>query len=87
MPMIMNRIAAALICAATGAPSLAATGAEQARWYVLRGEKTGDCWTAKVAVIAGQLATGSALAAGGPYETEAEAEVRLEELRLAATCR
>lgn len=82
--------AAALALSAALPPVALAQGtahAEAAKWFVLRGATTGDCWTAKLIVMNGQYASGSARIAGGPYATEAEAEARIQALKDAATCR
>jgi len=61
--------------------------ASEAKWFVLRQDTASNCWTAKLIRIGGAVATGSALIAGGPYDTEAEALSRMSDFVANGTCR
>ena len=66
---------AALAGSAAGFAEAQAASASP-KWFVLRTEQGDSCWTGKLIVIAGQYARGSALIAGGPYDSEDEAKAR-----------
>ena len=57
-----------------------------AKWFVLRGQNGFQCWTARVIKVSGEYATGTAMIAGGPFETEEEAKQWLAQLAERATC-
>lgn len=80
-------LAAALLAAAVLAPAPATAQADTGKWVVLRIKHGSQCWTARVIRIGGEYATGSALIAGGPYDTEEQARQRLAELAQRGTCR
>lgn len=57
------------------------------KWFVLRGAHSSQCWTARLIQVSGQYASGSALIAGGPFNSEEQAKARLAELTDRGTCR
>lgn len=63
-----------------------AQAAEDAKWFVLRHDQTGDCWTALLIEINGDYRHEFAQKAGGPYDTKAEALRREKDLEQKGTC-
>jgi hypothetical protein len=59
---------------------------DQARWFVLRNHEVGNCWTATLIQIDGQYINTFEQKAGGPYDTEQQALVRLQALSDEGTC-
>ena len=65
------------ISLSTGFPIRSSLAQENAKWFVLRHDQTGSCWTALLIEIQGSYRHAFAQKAGGPYETESEARMRL----------
>ena len=59
---------------------------EAARWFVLREGQTGYCRPALLIHMDGVYQHGASLLAGGPYETQAQAMARLQQLIDTRTC-
>jgi hypothetical protein len=53
---------------------------EAPRWFVLRDGQTGYCRPALLIRIDGVYQHGASLLAGGPYQTQAQATARLQQL-------
>jgi len=94
LPKTLTRTAMALGLAAlvagaqaAAAPSSADSNSETAKWFVLHEHRTANCWTGKLIRIGGAYAPGSALIAGGPFESKAAAQSRLAALQESGTCR
>lgn len=60
---------------------------ENAKWFVVRNDSTGDCWSAMLIQINGEYAHGFAQLAGGPYDTKEDALAREKQLEQNGTCR
>jgi hypothetical protein len=63
-----------------------AFAADQGKWFVLRNQELGSCWTAVVIRIDGQYINTFERKAGGPYDTEEQALARLQVLNDQGTC-
>lgn len=63
-----------------------ASAQEDAKWFVLRHDTTGNCWTALLMRIEGSYRHAFAQTAAGPYETKREAREREEQLEQEGTC-
>jgi hypothetical protein len=85
----MNRIFALsmIAAAAVAAPALARAAGEDAKWFVLRQDSGATCWTARLISVNGEYASGTAQKAGGPFDTQTEAEARVADLRTRGVCR
>jgi hypothetical protein len=59
---------------------------ESAKWFVLRHDKTGNCWTALLISIGGDYRHEFAQKAGGPYENKLEARKSEEKLEKQGDC-
>lgn len=70
----------------TGLPISPLSAQEDAKWFVLRHDETGNCWAALLIEIQGSYRHEFAQKAGGPYETKAEARKREEELEKEGVC-
>lgn len=79
-------ILAAALLGLTAGQAPRAVAAEDGKWFVLRNPNGSQCWTAVVIQVSGQYATGSALIAGGPYDSREKAEQRLADLAVRGTC-
>jgi len=73
----------ALGSALSASPAIAQ---ESAKWFVLRHDQTGSCWTALLISIAGDYRHAFAQKAGGPYDSKAEALKREKELETKGVC-
>jgi hypothetical protein len=69
-----------------GLPISPSSAQEDAKWFVLRHDQTGNCWTALLIEIQGSYRHAFAQKAGGPYETKLEARKREEQLEKEGTC-
>jgi hypothetical protein len=68
-------------------PALGEGEPGEGKWFVLRSPNASLCWTARLIQVSGQYASGSALIAGGPFDSEDQARARLAELADRGTCR
>lgn len=59
---------------------------ENAKWFVLRHDTSGACWTGMLIEVDGAYRHEFAQTAGGPYDTKAEALKREQELEDEAVC-
>ncbi|TYC55762.1 hypothetical protein FMN50_12085 [Rhodobacterales bacterium] len=59
---------------------------ENAKWFVLKHEKSGECWTGLLIEIDGEYRHEFALTAGGPFDTKDEALEREKQLENVAVC-
>lgn len=59
---------------------------ENPKWFVLRHDQTGDCWTALLIEVNGDYRHEFAQKAGGPYATKADALKREKDLEQKGTC-
>ena len=59
---------------------------DEPKWFVMRNAQTGQCWTVLLTRIQGVYRHGSGRVAAGPFETEAQAKQRLEDLHAPGTC-
>lgn len=71
----------------TAQEKTAQTSPENARWFVLRREKTSDCWAGVLIQVDGDYQHSFALIAGGPYATKADALAREKELEDQGSCK
>jgi len=85
--MTRSFLLCAILAASLAAPLFATAAGTDAKWFVLRREGGDGCWTARLISLNGQYASGTALKAGGPFDTEAEAEQRMADLTTAGVCR
>lgn len=69
-----------------GAPLTPASALEDAKWFVLRHDRTGDCWAEQVAEIDGAYQRSDAQNAGGPYDTQEQAQAREKALEAIEAC-
>jgi hypothetical protein len=67
-------------------PISSSSAEEDAKWFVLRHDETGSCWTALLIEIQGSYRHEFAQKAGGPYEAKSEALKREEELGKEGVC-
>ena len=67
-------------------PFASAIAQENAKWFVLRHDQSGDCWTGLLIEINGAYQHAFAQKAGGPYDTKAEALKREKELEQNGSC-
>jgi hypothetical protein len=58
----------------------------ESKWFVLRNQEVGNCWTATLVRIDGQYTSTFERKAGGPYHTEAQALDRQKSLEDEGTC-
>ncbi|MDH3692308.1 MAG: hypothetical protein OEU36_22980 [Gammaproteobacteria bacterium] len=85
----MIKLAVALLAAILFAGALSAqqpAKRAEAGWFVMRNAHTGQCWTVLLTRIQGVYRHGSGRVAAGPFETEAQAKQRLEDLYAPGTC-
>lgn|GEM_PF-3777755 len=59
---------------------------ESPKWFVLRHDKTGNCWAGMLVLINGDYRHAFAQKAGGPYDSKAQALKREKELELKGDC-
>lgn len=59
---------------------------ENAKWFVLRHDQSGACWTGMLIEVDGAYRHEFAQTAGGPYDTKDEALKREAELEDEAVC-
>ena len=71
---------------AAAIPLGSASAQENAKWFVLRHDQTGNCWTALLIEVDGDYRHEFAQKAGGPYDTKAEALKREKDLEASGTC-
>ena len=64
-----------------------ANAQENAKWFVVRHDQTGDCWTALLIEVNGAYRHEFAQTAGGPYDSKAEALQREKQLEQEGTCK
>lgn len=76
-----------LVLGSLTSPALGQGEPSEGKWFVLRGPNSFECWTARLIQVSGQYAAGSALIAGGPFNSEDQAKARLAELADRGTCR
>jgi hypothetical protein len=69
-----------------GLPISSSSAQEDAKWFVLRHDKTGNCWTSLLINIGGSYRHEFAQKAGGPYETKSEARKSEEKLEKEGVC-
>jgi hypothetical protein len=80
------RTLALALLVSIGLPISSSSAQEDAKWFVLRHDETGNCWTAVLIEIQGSYRHEFAQKAGGPYETKSEARKREEELEKEGVC-
>lgn len=80
------RLAALSALIALAMPFGLANSQEDAKWFVLRHDQTGDCWTALLIEVDGEYAHAFAQKASGPYSTKSEALKREKELEKEGNC-
>lgn len=85
-PILAATASVLLALAVLTSPPAAAQQDETGKWFVLRGPSSTQCWTARLIQVSGQYASGSALIAGGPFDSEEQARQRLAELGDRGTC-
>jgi hypothetical protein len=71
---------------AISVPMISALAQVQGKWFVLRNNEVGNCWTAVLIRIDGQYINTFEQKAGGPYDTEEQALERLKALEDRGTC-
>ena len=67
-------------------PPAPASAQENAKWFVLRDDKTNDCWTERLIEINGDYRYAFAQKASKPLDSEAKAMKREKELEQRGTC-
>ncbi len=80
------RTLALALLVSIGLPISSSSAQEDAKWFVLRHDETGNCWTALLIEIQGSYRHEFAQKAGGPYETKSEARKREEQLEKEGAC-
>jgi len=63
-----------------------ASAQTESKWFVLRNQEVGNCWTATLVRIDGQYTSTFERKAGGPYDTEAQALERQKVLENEGAC-
>ena len=80
------RTLALALLVSIGLPISSSSAQEDSKWFVLRHDETGNCWTALLIEIQGSYRHEFAQKAGGPYETKSEARKREEQLEKEGAC-
>ena len=87
---ILAAVGLAVLCALPLSPASADTKqkatTEQPQWFLLRHDKTGDCWPALLISVNGQYQHAFAQKAGGPYDSREKAQDREAEMVQQGVC-
>lgn len=72
--------------ALVGTLATSAAADESAKWFVVRHDTTGACWTAMLIKANGEYVHAFAQTAGGPYDTKKQAREREAALENEGVC-